>query len=158
MIYYINCQSCLFLTDVSAAPVLENAILAFGNGSDVKTSASQPGMSSPATDNQSPNLATTAPGISMETEQNILRAQIPTQVRRDGRLKMWCTTFSKQGSTNIDSFTQNWVIWLKIGVFALLLFHYWDCIRQKWKGSELKSCQSRMGDRCVTVPVSQDKK
>lgn len=68
-------------------PVLENAILAFGNGSDVKTSASQPGMSSPATDNQSPHLATTAPGISMETEQNILRAQIPTQVRRDGNLK-----------------------------------------------------------------------
>lgn len=73
--------------------VAENAILAFGNGSDVKTGASQPGMSSPATDSNSPHLATTAPGVSMETEQNVLRAQIPTQVRRDGRLEMWCASF-----------------------------------------------------------------
>ncbi|KAF3700801.1 GDNF family receptor alpha-4 [Channa argus] len=65
---------------------LKNAILAFGNGSDVKTSASQPGMSSPATDNQSPHLATTAPGISLETEQNNQRAQIPTQVNENDRL------------------------------------------------------------------------
>lgn len=75
--------------------VPENAIQAFGNGSDVKTGASQPGVSSPATDNHSPHLATTAPGIAMETEQNILRAQIPTQVRREGRLKIWRTAFSK---------------------------------------------------------------
>lgn len=67
---------------VSCVP--ENAIVAFGNGSDVKTDGGQPGMPSPATDNQSPHLATTAPGVSMETEQNILKAQIPTQVRRDG--------------------------------------------------------------------------
>lgn len=91
---------CLFkLPVVSAlsrvsAPLLENAILAFGNGSDVKTSASQPGMPSPATDNQSPFLATTAPGVSMETEQNILRAQIPTQVRREREVgkKQRCET------------------------------------------------------------------
>uniref|UniRef100_A0A3B5L7M9 GDNF family receptor alpha 4a n=1 Tax=Xiphophorus couchianus TaxID=32473 RepID=A0A3B5L7M9_9TELE len=65
---------------------LKNAILAFGNGSDVKTGASQPGMSSPATDSHSPHLATTAPGVSMETEQNVLRAQIPTQVNGNDRL------------------------------------------------------------------------
>ncbi|TKS87232.1 GDNF family receptor alpha-4 [Collichthys lucidus] len=65
---------------------LKNAIVAFGNGSDVKTDAGQPGMPSPATDNQSPHLATTAPGVSMETEQNILRAQIPTQVNENDRL------------------------------------------------------------------------
>lgn len=70
---------------VVSAPLLENAILAFGNGSDVKTGASQPGMPSPATDNQSPFLATTPPGVSMETEQSILRAQIPTQVRQERR-------------------------------------------------------------------------
>ena len=100
---------------VPAAPcVPENAIQAFGNGSDVKTGASQPGMPSPATDNQSPHLATTAPGVSMETEQNILRAQIPTQVRRDGRMRMWCTTFSKQRGTNGDGRTQNWVALLLI--------------------------------------------
>ncbi|XP_029972251.1 GDNF family receptor alpha-4-like [Salarias fasciatus] len=56
---------------------LKNAILAFGNGSDVKTG--QPGIPSPAADSLSPNLATTGPGVSMETEQSILRAQIPTQ-------------------------------------------------------------------------------
>ncbi|KAF0022034.1 hypothetical protein F2P81_025712 [Scophthalmus maximus] len=64
----------------------ENAIVAFGNGSDVKTDDSQPAMPSPATDKQSPFLATTAPGVSMETEQNILRAQIPTQVNENDRL------------------------------------------------------------------------
>lgn len=80
MSLYKQCRCC--------SCVLENAILAFGNGSDVKTGASQPRMPSPATDNQIPFLATTAPGVSMETEQNILRAQIPTQVRQDGRLKM----------------------------------------------------------------------
>uniref|UniRef100_A0A3Q3IT96 GDNF/GAS1 domain-containing protein n=1 Tax=Monopterus albus TaxID=43700 RepID=A0A3Q3IT96_MONAL len=73
-------------THLCCSCVLGNAILAFGNGSDVKTSASQPGMSSPAADNQSPHLATTAPGVSMETEQNILRAQIPTQVNENDRL------------------------------------------------------------------------
>ncbi|XP_035529527.1 GDNF family receptor alpha-4a [Morone saxatilis] len=75
-----------FLTFFHDNVCLKNAILAFGNGSDVKTGSSQPGMPSPATDNQSPHLATTAPGVSMETEQNILRAQIPTQVNENDRL------------------------------------------------------------------------
>lgn len=64
--------------------LLENAILAFGNGSDVKTGAGQAGIPSPATDNHSPHMATTTGGVLMETEQNTLRAQIPAQVRRDG--------------------------------------------------------------------------
>ncbi|XP_069392223.1 GDNF family receptor alpha-4a [Paralichthys olivaceus] len=75
-----------FLTFFHDNVCLKNSILAFGNGSDVKTGAGQPGMPSPATDNQSPFLATTAPGVSMETEQNILRAQIPTQVNENDRL------------------------------------------------------------------------
>ncbi|KAM6961243.1 GDNF family receptor alpha-4a [Aplochiton taeniatus] len=65
---------------------LKNAILAFGNGTEVKTSASQPGMPSPATENHSQRLATTTAGITMETEQNILRVQIPTQVNENDRL------------------------------------------------------------------------
>lgn len=56
-------------------------------------------MPSPATANQSPHLATTtaaaAPGVSVETEHSILRAQIPTQVRRHGRVRR--TTISKNG-------------------------------------------------------------
>lgn len=63
--------------------VPENAILAFGNGSDVKTGASQAGMASPATDQHSTYFASTTPGVIMETEQNTLRAQIPAQVRWD---------------------------------------------------------------------------
>lgn len=58
----------------------ENAIVAFGNGSDVKTSGGQSGIPSPGSENQIPSLVTTAPRVSMEPEQNI-RAQIPTQVR-----------------------------------------------------------------------------
>ncbi|XP_037652743.1 GDNF family receptor alpha-4a isoform X1 [Sebastes umbrosus] len=75
-----------FLTSFHDNFCLKNAMLAFGNGSDSKTGASQPGMPSPATDNQIPHSATTAPGVSMETEQNILRAQIPTQVNENDRL------------------------------------------------------------------------
>ncbi|RVE56945.1 hypothetical protein OJAV_G00211300, partial [Oryzias javanicus] len=65
---------------------LKNAILAFGNGSDVKTSENQPGMPSPAADSHSPHFSTAAPGVSMETEHNVLRAQIPTQVNENDRL------------------------------------------------------------------------
>lgn len=112
----LKCQSCSSKHNkLCCSHLPENAILAFGNGSDVKTGASQPGMPSPATDNQSPHLATTTtPGVSMETEQNILRAQIPTQVRRNGRLKMWCTTFFKLRGTNGDGLTLNWVTQLQI--------------------------------------------
>ncbi|KAF6718331.1 GDNF family receptor alpha-4, partial [Oryzias melastigma] len=65
---------------------LKNAISAFGNGSDVKTSESQQGMPSPAADSHSPHFSTAAPGVSMETEHNVLRAQIPTQVNENDRL------------------------------------------------------------------------
>ncbi|XP_061750898.1 GDNF family receptor alpha-4a isoform X2 [Nerophis ophidion] len=59
---------------------LKNAILAFGNSSDVKTGGGQPGIPSPTV--HSPwATASAAPGVSMETEQNILREQIPTRVK-----------------------------------------------------------------------------
>lgn len=81
--------------------VAENAILAFGNGSDVKTGAIQPRMPSPATDTQSQHLANTTPGIAMETEQKVLQSQIPTQVRRAGWMEAEAAT---------ELTTQNWVM------------------------------------------------
>ncbi|CAB1439073.1 unnamed protein product [Pleuronectes platessa] len=75
-----------FLTFYHDNVCLKNSILSFGNGSDVKTGAGQPGIPSPATDVQSPISTTSAPDVSMEPEQNILRAQIPTQVNENGRL------------------------------------------------------------------------
>ncbi|XP_072313637.1 GDNF family receptor alpha-4a [Eucyclogobius newberryi] len=65
---------------------LKNAILAFGNSSDGRSGSSQPGMASLAPGNQNPHLVTVAPRVSMETEQSILRAQIPTQVNENDRL------------------------------------------------------------------------
>lgn len=85
---------------LSCSRVLENAILAFGNGSDVKTGASQPGVPSPATDNHSPHLATTTPGAIVETEQNTLRAQIPAQVRQTGGIHTMCT-IQRESSTKL---------------------------------------------------------
>lgn len=98
--------------------VLENAILAFGNGSDVKTGASQPGMPSPAMDNQSPHLATTTPGILMETEQNTLRAQIPAQVRWDGwtiQTEIERAAMKRELCLELSRFTCRWV-----GLFVFL--------------------------------------
>lgn len=98
--------------------VLENAILAFGNGSDVKTGASQPGVSSPAMDNQNPHLATTTPGILMETEQNTLRAQIPAQVRWDGwtiQTEIGRAAMKRQLCLELSRFTCRWV-----GLFVFL--------------------------------------
>jgi len=83
--------------------VSENSIVAFGNVSDERTGAARPAMPSPATDSHSANMATTAQGVSMETEQNILRAQIPTQVRRDGN------AMYKLSQTQRWRRTQKWV-------------------------------------------------
>ncbi|KAL0177685.1 hypothetical protein M9458_026579, partial [Cirrhinus mrigala] len=60
----------------------ENAILAFGNDTDLKSATNQaPGSN---TYNQilvtSTETTTTTIGSGMETEQNILRPQMPTQV------------------------------------------------------------------------------
>ncbi|CAL8287802.1 unnamed protein product [Gadus morhua 'NCC'] len=60
----------------SGAP--ENSIQAFGNGSDDRTASSHPATPPPATETLSAPPVPTAP-VSMETEQSILRAQIPTQ-------------------------------------------------------------------------------
>ncbi|CAB1317979.1 unnamed protein product, partial [Coregonus sp. 'balchen'] len=63
----------------------KKAVLAFGNGTDKQSSSgasNQPDMPSPALatlNNHIQRLATTVPGITMETKQNVLRAQIPTQ-------------------------------------------------------------------------------
>ncbi|XP_034091393.1 GDNF family receptor alpha-4a [Gymnodraco acuticeps] len=75
-----------FLTAFHDNICLKNSIVAFGNLSDERTGAARPAMPSPATDSHSPNMATTAQGVSMETEQNILKAQIPTQVNENDRL------------------------------------------------------------------------
>lgn len=64
--------------------LLENAIQAFGNGSDVKTGAGPPGTSPPVTDRQNPPLPTGTTGGMVEPEQNTARAQIPAQVRAEG--------------------------------------------------------------------------
>lgn len=132
----------------------------------MKTGASQPGMPSPATDNQSPHLATTAPGVSMETEQNILRAQIPTQVRRDGRLKKSCA-FSKQRGTDGDGLTLNWVALLQItrGVCFILqraadgwdlhYLHNSDSVR--YKPSHMKAEMKRTEAVTPLTRVSKSK-
>ncbi|KAI4803783.1 hypothetical protein KUCAC02_025431, partial [Chaenocephalus aceratus] len=73
-------------TPVHSPCLQENSIVAFGNLSDERTGAARPAIPSPATDSHSPNMATTAQGVSMETEQNILKAQIPTQVNENDRL------------------------------------------------------------------------
>ncbi|CAL8297970.1 unnamed protein product [Arctogadus glacialis] len=56
----------------------ENSIQAFGNGSEDRTASSHPATPPPATETLSAPPVPTAP-VSMETEQSILRAQIPTQ-------------------------------------------------------------------------------
>ncbi|KAM9777417.1 GDNF family receptor alpha-4a [Neosynchiropus ocellatus] len=73
-----------FLTFFHDNICLKNAILAFGNGSDVKTGAGQ--ATTPTDNHIRPQLASTAPGVTMETEQNVLRAQIPTQGNENERL------------------------------------------------------------------------
>ncbi|XP_077419708.1 GDNF family receptor alpha-4a [Vanacampus margaritifer] len=62
---------------------LTKAIAAFGNSSDVKTGAAP---SSPDADGADAPRATGVPDVSVETAQNILRAQIPTQVNGNERL------------------------------------------------------------------------
>ncbi|XP_061551642.1 GDNF family receptor alpha-4a [Phycodurus eques] len=57
---------------------LKKAIAAFGDSSDVKTGG---GIPSPAA-----TRAAGVPGVSVETAQNILRAEIPTQVNGNERL------------------------------------------------------------------------
>ncbi|XP_010877704.2 GDNF family receptor alpha-4a isoform X2 [Esox lucius] len=70
---------------------LRKAMLAFGNGTDSHSpsTANQPGRPSPALatpDNHIQRPATTIHSITMEMEQNVLRAQIPTQVNENDRL------------------------------------------------------------------------
>lgn len=133
----------------------------------MKTGASQPGMPSPATDNQGPHLGTTAPGVSMETEQNILRAQIPTQVRRDRRLKKSCAAFFKQRGTNGDGLSQNWVALLQItrGVCFILqgaadgwdLHYLHNSESVRYKVSHMKTEMKRTGAVIPFIRVSKFK-
>lgn len=63
----------------------ENAILAFGNDTDLKSATNQAPGSNTNLYNQvlvtSTETTTTTIGSAMETEQNILRPQMPTQVQ-----------------------------------------------------------------------------
>ncbi|XP_041928400.1 GDNF family receptor alpha-4a [Alosa sapidissima] len=71
---------------------LKRAILAFGNGTDQKHEPNQPGATVLATTsatnshNRRQTTASTTTAIAMETEQNILSAQIPTQLNERNRL------------------------------------------------------------------------
>ncbi|TSW48765.1 GDNF family receptor alpha-4 [Bagarius yarrelli] len=70
---------------------LKNAILAFGNDSDSKSTANQPGAASPKTNNPNQPLATstittTTISINAESQQNIFHPQIPTQMNERDRL------------------------------------------------------------------------
>ncbi|KAL0969530.1 hypothetical protein UPYG_G00228460 [Umbra pygmaea] len=66
---------------------LKKAMLAFGNETDKQTKqACMPSSALATPENHIQRLATTIPGITMETDHNILRAQIPTQVNENDRL------------------------------------------------------------------------
>ncbi|XP_077477700.1 GDNF family receptor alpha-4-like isoform X2 [Stigmatopora argus] len=67
---------------------LKKAILAFGNSSEVKTGAgeSAPNPLNPAPDDRGSPRATAIPAVSVETAQNSLRAEIPTQINSNERL------------------------------------------------------------------------
>ncbi|XP_026868894.2 GDNF family receptor alpha-4a [Electrophorus electricus] len=70
---------------------LKNAILAFGNDSDPRSAAQQPGASSPNTITPNQHLGTSTAtavtiGISGDTQQNVLHPQMPTQMNERDRL------------------------------------------------------------------------
>ncbi|XP_065153174.1 GDNF family receptor alpha-4a [Paramisgurnus dabryanus] len=69
---------------------LKNAILAFGNDTDLKSATNQAPGSNTNTYNQilvsSTEVTTTTIGAAMETEQSILRPQMPTQMNERDRL------------------------------------------------------------------------
>lgn len=70
-------------SDPSLSSQTENAILAFGNDTVLKSATNQAPGSNTNTYNQilvSTEVTTTTIGAAMETEQSILRPQIPTQV------------------------------------------------------------------------------
>ncbi|XP_016350265.1 GDNF family receptor alpha-4-like [Sinocyclocheilus anshuiensis] len=66
---------------------LKNAILAFGNDTDLKSATNQaPGSNTKQILVTSTETTTTTIGSGMETEQNILRPQMPTQMNERDRL------------------------------------------------------------------------
>ncbi|KAI1887387.1 hypothetical protein AGOR_G00189780 [Albula goreensis] len=64
---------------------LKNAILAFGNGTDLSSTPNLLGQPTPATDSQQPSTSM-APPVAMETDPSILSALIPTQATEKDRL------------------------------------------------------------------------
>ncbi|KAJ8389514.1 hypothetical protein AAFF_G00119040 [Aldrovandia affinis] len=62
----------------------ENAILSFGNGTELSSTLNQPAQPS-LTESRDPN-ATTAPPAAVETEPSILSALIPSQATEKDRL------------------------------------------------------------------------
>uniref|UniRef100_A0A8C9RZM6 GDNF family receptor alpha 4a n=2 Tax=Scleropages formosus TaxID=113540 RepID=A0A8C9RZM6_SCLFO len=62
---------------------LKNAILAFGNGTDLNSTPNQLGQPNPVTDSEDP---ATTPPLVMETEQNLLSILIPSQATEKDKL------------------------------------------------------------------------
>ncbi|XP_066535516.1 GDNF family receptor alpha-4a [Hoplias malabaricus] len=84
-------QCSLFLDHFHDNSCLKNAILAFGNDTDPRSAANQPGAASPntITPNQrlvASTITTTTTGMGVETQRNILHPQIPTQMNDRDRL------------------------------------------------------------------------
>ncbi|XP_056616038.1 GDNF family receptor alpha-4a isoform X2 [Triplophysa dalaica] len=78
-----------FLSHFHDNTCLKNAILAFGNDTVLKSATNQAPGSNTNTYNQilvSTEVTTTTIGAAMETEQSILRPQIPTQMNEKDRL------------------------------------------------------------------------
>ncbi|XP_026789077.3 GDNF family receptor alpha-4a [Pangasianodon hypophthalmus] len=80
-----------FLINFHENICLKNAILAFGNDTDSKSAANQPGAASPR--NNTPNqrlatstITTTTISVNVESQQNIFHPQIPTQMNERDRL------------------------------------------------------------------------
>ncbi|XP_055751090.1 GDNF family receptor alpha-4-like [Salvelinus fontinalis] len=110
---------------------LKKAMLAFGNETDKQSStgaANQP--DTPSSTLATPNNhiqhpATTVPGITMETKQNVLREQIPTQVNEKDRL--WGddgeeSNLMDHGTPPLHLSAVSWT--LPLGLSLLLLLGY----------------------------------
>ena len=71
----------------SSSRLPENAIQAFGNGSEVKTGGEAAGTSTPAGAGRSPQLSSSTAGVMLEAELSTRRAQTPAQVRALGHVR-----------------------------------------------------------------------
>ncbi|KAG7459013.1 hypothetical protein MATL_G00226710 [Megalops atlanticus] len=101
---------------------LKNAILAFGNGTDLSSTPIQPGQPSQATYRRDP---TAAPPIAMETEQSILSPLVPTETTEKDRL--WGDpTFPSPGLSDhgLSPAPNSLVFWSWLLPVLLLFYHH----------------------------------